>query len=46
VDFKLAPNQSLDVEIGDTFDESGVSGTSGQRGTAVRITCSAAYAYG
>jgi hypothetical protein len=27
VDFKLAPFQSIDVEIGDTFDESGVSGT-------------------
>ncbi len=28
VDFKLGSNQSLDIEIGDTFDESGVSGTS------------------
>ena len=27
VDFKLAPNQSLDVEVGDDFDESGVAGT-------------------
>ena len=27
VDFKLAPNQSLDLEIGGTYDESGVSGT-------------------
>ena len=27
VDFKLAAGQSLDVEIGDTFDESGVTGT-------------------
>lgn len=27
VDFKLAPNQSLDIEIGDTRGETGVSGT-------------------
>lgn len=27
VDFKLGPGQSVDVEIGDAFDESGVSGT-------------------
>ncbi len=29
VDFRLAPQQALDVEIGDTFDETGVSGTTG-----------------
>ena len=27
VDFKLAPNQALDIEIGDARDETGVSGT-------------------
>ncbi len=30
VSFQLAPNQSIDIEIGDTFDETGVSGTSYQ----------------
>jgi hypothetical protein len=28
VDFHLGPNLSLDIEVGDTFDETGVSGTS------------------
>ncbi len=33
VSFQLAPNQSLDIEVGDTYDESGVSGT-----TAAELT--------
>lgn len=27
VNFKLAPNQTLDIEVGDTYDETGVTGT-------------------
>ena len=30
VDFKIGPGQSVDVEIGDAFDETGVSGTTGE----------------
>ena len=40
VDFKLAPNQSLDIEIGDTQDESGVSGT-----TAGELTDGVSYVF-
>jgi hypothetical protein len=38
VDFKLAPNQALDIEIGDASDETGVSGT-----TASELTDATSY---
>jgi hypothetical protein len=46
VDFKLAPNQSLDVEIGDTYDESGVSGTTAAELSDGTDYVFCAYAYG
>jgi hypothetical protein len=49
VDFRLTPNQSLDIEIGDTYDETGVSGNaksiqSELDGATDYVFC--AYAYG
>jgi hypothetical protein len=46
VSFKLAPNQSLDVEIGDTYDESGVSGTTTDELADGMDYVFCAYAYG
>jgi hypothetical protein len=46
VDFKLGPGQSLDVEIGDTADETGVGGTRNAELTGGETYVFCAYAIG
>lgn len=46
VDFRLTPNQSLDIEIGDTYDETGVSGIIQNELNDATDYVFCAYAYG